>query len=152
MRSRRGISVIAVIVLMLPVQLALHRFAGSEPYPALFMPSFGQVPVVGQRVVVTRLTVVASSSTKSVHVDPVELVPNETRLAESIARFFFEDEDAVREVAANGWLRGRLRNIGVEADNVEVTRERLFLDQDSHEVVQVVRVATYAVALDRGPA
>jgi hypothetical protein len=148
-RGRRGLVVIAAIVALLPVQLAFLRLEGAEPYPGLFMPSFGGVPVEDDHVVATRLRIVARSGTTAVPVDPTRLMPNKTLLAESIARFFFEDEDAVRAAAANGWLRRRLTGVGLDADTMEVVSERQLIDEVSHRIVRVRTLSDYSVALQR---
>jgi hypothetical protein len=102
----------AFLILLLPVQLVQLKFFGGEPYPALFMPGFGSVPQDGEYVTVPRTVVTAvSRSGDEFDVDYIRLIPNETKLAESIASDFFADRNRVERAAADGWLEKRLSSL-----------------------------------------
>ena len=148
MRSPRfGIVVILSILLLLPLELAWLA-VGSEPYPGLYMPSFAGVPVKGDDVTASRLTLTAQTAEGPIDIDPVGLMPNETRLAESIAGQFFADESRVREVAKNGWLYDRLQAQGVTASGMEVRRERLLIDPSGRGGSRTELLDSYTVDIE----
>lgn len=153
MRDRRiGMTVIAALLLLLPVQYVAYRLTGREPYPGLFMPAFGRVLERDGEVEVDRLRLTAASDHGPVAVDPVRLMPHETALAESIALAFFADEGDVREVAANGWLDNRLRSLGVDASSLQVLQERVRIRDGTLRVTHREVVSVFTVPISKGAA
>jgi hypothetical protein len=148
--QRIGMGVIAGLVLLLPVQFAVQHTAGSEPYPALYMPAFGRVPERDGKVLVIRLTLTADSAEGPVPVDPMRLVPDRGWRADSIAGVFFADEADVRRVAADGWLDRRLREVGVVATRLRVVRERLHVEPRTRRVTRREVLAAFTVPISRG--
>jgi len=139
----------AVIVLALPLQFLALKAIGSEPYPALFMPSFGSVPEVDGAVTVTSTLVTAETADgTTVTIDPVALMPNRTKLGESIAGYFFADA-TVNATAKSGWLRERLQEQVPDHILVSLTVERrtLLVDPETRETIGELDPQEYEVKL-----
>ena len=140
----------AAILLALPVQFLALKALGAEPYPALFMPSFGSVPEDEGAIQVTSTTVTAETRDgTTVTIDPIALMPNRTKLGESIAGYFFADEARVDETAQSGWLLDRVREQIPGQDLISVTVERrtLLVDADTRKVVRELDLTSYDVKL-----
>lgn len=140
----------AAVLLVLPVQFFVLKASGAEPYPALFMPNFGSVPEDEGAIEVTSTTVTAETRDGArVTIDPIALVPNRTKLGESIADHFFADKARVDATAQSGWLLDRLQEQIPDEDLVSVTVERRILLVDAHtrEVIRELDPEGYDVRL-----
>jgi len=151
-RSRVLRILIVAIVLVLPVELVATRVAGSEPYPAAYMPSFGGIPESHGSVVVHEISVKAETTAGEwVTLTPASLIPNETKLGESIASNFFVHPSRVRSAAQSGWLVDRLRETHprVRFSNLRVTLSTVCVDIETRSRWSKA-VNTYSVKLKDG--
>ncbi|WP_344476579.1 hypothetical protein [Kineococcus aurantiacus] len=104
-RAVRG--VFALAVLALPVQVAVRELAG-EPYPGLYQPSFGGVPLTGGRATTTEAVIhlgYADGHTRRIPVE--EALPPTGILPRYVLLRGFRDQRTAEDPRTVAWLRQR---------------------------------------------
>ncbi|MCI2239892.1 hypothetical protein MO973_36965 [Paenibacillus sp. TRM 82003] len=143
--------VFALAVLALPAQVAIRHVA-SEPYPGLYQPSFGGVPLAGREAVTTEAEVTlefAGGATRAVGVE--EVLPPTRVLPRFVFTRGFGTQERADDPRTVAWLRERVAALDERtATAVDVRWQRVgySLDDGSRRVVE----ETSHVRVDLGAA
>lgn len=100
-----GLSLLAVILLVFPVELLVVRVASAEPYPALFMPSFAGVPSDGETTTYRTIMFTAETPDGDREItDLVDHLPDGGIEARSIVVEVFADPELYEDPEAQAWI------------------------------------------------
>lgn len=102
--------VAALLLALAPAQLVLRKVIGSEPYPQLMMPSFGDHDARPGAVTSPMLRLVGVRSDGSEReLDIPSILPRSQTLPIIIARLQFADRAVISKPESVAWLNKRIR-------------------------------------------
>ncbi|WP_432570312.1 hypothetical protein [Kineococcus sp. SYSU DK005] len=132
-------AVFALAVIALPLQVGIRHLA-SEPYPGLYQPSFGGVPLAGREAVTTEAEVtleLAGGQRRTSSVE--EVLPPTGVLPRYVFARGFGDQEAADDPRTVAWLRERAATLDdrpVTALDVRWQRVGYSLDDGSRRVLE----------------